>query len=145
MPTPQTELPSNRYFTKTVTVPKRDPDTQTEIKGPDGETLVDHTLGNFTFKRPSVLDLRDIGLRRAQAIAGTPGLDVQTQVLVEVCAVLPYQVHAAPPGWDWEEQFEPWDLVAIYQAYTEGVQEYGKPKPNGVDRDPHWEKSPATG
>jgi hypothetical protein len=104
-------------------VPRRD-DEQSLINGPDGEPIPDHTLGEFTFKRPTVMDLRDIGLRRSQSLAGTPPADQQTAVLVEIYAVLPFQVKTAPKGWDWQEQYNIWDMVAIYEAYRDGVDAY---------------------
>lgn len=117
-------MPLSKYFTKTISVPKRDSQQQIE-KGPDDKPIYTHCLGEFTFRRPTVFDLMQMGVRKVQNIANLnpDNLDLQTKVLADVYAVLPFQVEKTPEGWDWALQYNPWDMVAIYHAFNEGLME----------------------
>ena len=108
-----------------VEVPLRD-ETGEIMRGLNRQPLTAKRLGPFVFRRPTVADLLDIGLRKSQALRGVPPADPQTAVLVEVFAVLPHQVEEAPDDWKWDTQYDVWVMIAIYQAYQDGLQSYEK-------------------
>lgn len=116
-----------KTFQKNITVPKRDPETQEIIKGPDGEPLVKETLGEFTFRRPTVFDSMQIGVAKAQYLQGQGAfVDAQTQALATVFAAIPRQVEKAPEDWDWEKQYDSWVMIAIYNSYFDGLNDLMK-------------------
>lgn len=117
-------MPLQKTFTKTVQLPKRDPAGNIE-PGPDNKPQYIQSLGEFTFRRPTVWDLMQIGVRKVQnrSNLNPANFDLQTNILADVYSILPAQVEKAPEGWDWAEQYNAWVMVAIYHAYSEGLAE----------------------
>jgi hypothetical protein len=124
-------------FTKSISLPKRDPNTAAVILGPDGQPLIAAQLGSFTFKCPTLLDEVTISSRFAELTHGQPreamlprALDIAT-----LLAELPIVVAKAPDGWNWDnlegdEDF--YRLIAIWLAYQEGRQEISGLKANAA-------------
>lgn len=111
-------------FTREVFVHRRDA-AENLVLGPDGQPIPERSLGLFTFRRPTVWDEMQIGVRKARNRGGQPleALDLRTFVLAECFSVLPWQVEQAPDGWEWSKVYDMWELVAVYDAYRDGLKD----------------------
>lgn len=120
-------------FTREVTVMRRD-EQGALVEGPDKKPIPGRVLGAFTFRRPTVYDTMEIGVRRAQNLRGQPVnvVDMNTAMLAEMFSVIPWQIEKVPDGWDWAKQYEFWDLYAIYETYQQGLAELAKPSVDGA-------------
>lgn len=115
-------MATERTFTKKVDLYQRD-STGAFVLGPNNEKIGLNSIGEFTFRRPTVWDSMQIGVRRAQNRGDMKTLDLQTAVLADVYAVMPWQVEKAPDGWSWTDQYDPWVMLAIFEAWEEGLKE----------------------
>lgn len=122
-------------FTKSVSLPKRDPNSATVILGPDSKPLIAAPLGSFTFKCPTLLDEVTISSRFAELTRGQPREAMLPRALdiAAMLAELPIVVTTTPDDWNWDnlegdEDF--YKLVAIWFAYQEGRQEISGIKVN---------------
>jgi hypothetical protein len=124
-------------FTKSVSLPKRDPSTAAVIFGPDSKPLIDAQLGSFAFKCPTLLDEVTISSRFAELTRGQPREAMLPRALdiAAMLAELPMVVTKTPDDWNWDnlegdEDF--YKLVAVWFAYQEGRQEISGIKVNAA-------------
>lgn len=136
-------------FVKTVHLYQTD-EAGNRILNGDGKPQIAETIGTFTFKMPGLEDIALIELRRDAMlsaflpqevppvekekaagddsppedapVAPRPIIRPAAYLDVLVAATFPYQVIKAPDEWDWKAEERP-VLWAIYDAYTEGVEE----------------------
>jgi hypothetical protein len=107
-------------FTGEAILYKRDQATGTRLLGPDQQPIQDRSLGIFTFRRPTVYDRMQIGVRRARYTVGVLLLDPQTETLVEAFSVIPSQIEQSPEGWDWSKVYDYWEIMAVHEAFQDG-------------------------
>lgn len=116
-------------FTRSVTVPKRDATTGEIMRDADGKPIDgDVTLGEFTFRMPSLLDEVKIATRFAQMTGGHPldNMPVRSADIAVMLSELPIVVTKAPKDWAWDDLEGDEDfyrIVAIWNAYQEGRRE----------------------
>ena len=113
-------------FTKSVTVPKRDNATGEVMRDAEGKPVdSDETLGEFTFKRPTLREELMISTRFAELAGGQKldNLGARAADLAVMLSELPIVVTKAPDNWAWNELAGDEDfyrIVAVWNAYQEG-------------------------
>jgi hypothetical protein len=129
-------------FTRSVIVPKRDDATREIIRDADGKPIdSDVTLGEFTFKRPTLREEVLISTRFAQMTHNQP-LDAMPARAADIAVMLselPIVVTKAPKDWAWDDLQGDEDfyrVVAVWNAYQEGRTETTGAKPATETREP---------
>jgi hypothetical protein len=99
------------------------------VQDANGEKIVERSVGHFVFKVPTIDDYLEIGVRRAARLKGLMGVvDINTDRLAEMFAVLPYLAQEMPDGWDWNTLYadDMEALLAVYSQYIAGVDSFRK-------------------
>lgn len=118
--------PASNTFSFDAFVYKVDKKNKPKVDA-NGDKMVERSVGHFVFKVPTISDYLEIGVRRAARLKGLTGVvDINTDRLAEMFAVLPYLAQDVPDGWDWNTLYaaDMEALLAVYEQYIAGVDSF---------------------